>query len=136
MNTIRSCIILTVDLRISGKTCFNFQTIIEFWKLFLILKHDTFTFRTRTYQRHISLKYIEKLRKLIQMKISQHMTYRCDTGIMLGCQSCTVFLRIYAHTAEFTDLKGLSTQCQTVLKIKHRTSVVCFYRNRYDQHDR
>ena len=42
----------------------------------------------------------------------------------------------YAHTAEFTDLKGLSTQCQTVLKIKHRTSVVCFYRNRYDQHDR
>ena len=70
------------------------------------------------------------------MKISQHMTYRCDTGIMLGCQSCTVFLRIYAHTAEFTDLKGLSTQCQTVLKIKHRTSVVCFYRNRYDQHDR
>ena len=87
-------------------------------------------------ERNRYLKYIEKLRKLIQIKISQNMTYRCDTGIMLGCQSCTVFLRIYAHTAEFTDLKGLSTQCKTVLKKKHRTSVVCFYRNRYDQHDR
>ena len=29
--------------------------------------------------------------------------FMTTSGIMLGCQSCTVFLRIYAHTAEFTE---------------------------------
>ena len=78
---------------------------------------------------------IEKLRKLIQMKISQHMTYRCDTGIMLGCQSCTIFLGIHTHASEFPDTELFSPISETILKIKYRAAIIGFHRNGNDQHD-
>ena len=47
------------NLRISGQSCLYLQAIIELRKFLLILLHDCLTFRTWTYQRHISFEHIE-----------------------------------------------------------------------------
>ena len=67
---------------ISGKPGFYFQAVIKFRQFFLVVMHNAFSFRAWTYQRHISHKYIKKLRQLIQMKISQNTAYRGNTAVV------------------------------------------------------
>ena len=52
-------VIFAINLRISGQSCLYLQAIIELRKFLLILLHDCLTFRTWTYQRHISFEHIE-----------------------------------------------------------------------------
>ena len=70
------------------------------------------------------------------MQISEDFAHRCNAGIMLSCQLCTVFLGIHTHTAEFVNHKGLTTDCDTLLFVNNRTMVIYFDHNCTDQHKR
>ena len=107
----------------------------EFRDFLLIFLHDHISFRTWTYQRHITHKNVKQLGKLVQMQVTQNMSYRCDTGIMLGRKTCPVLLGIHTHASEFPDAELLSLIGKTILEIKYRTAVINLHRNGNDQHD-
>ena len=73
---------------------------------------------------------VENLRQFVQMELSNDMTNRCNTVIILGCQTChTIFFSIRTHTTEFHNLKFSATFCTANLFIQYRSAIIRFYQN-------
>ena len=94
------------------------------------LLYEIFALRSRSDERHISLKDIHKLRKLVKMMSSQEFTDLCQSLVFAGRgveQLWPIFLRIHAHRPEFQYVEFLTLVADALLPIDRRPSIFSLY---------
>ena len=70
--------------------------------------------RTRSYQTHVTLEYIDKLWKLVDGTLSEEITKLCFSRVILGSLHL-VGIRVHLHRAELRHLEALSVISRPLL---------------------
>ena len=121
---VRHSIILSIDLCVSGKSGFHFQTETELGNALFIFLRNLFPLRPWSYKRHIAQQHIKQLRQFIKMKSADNFPHRRNPVVMFACQPGAPFFRFHNHTAEFINRKRSAVLCNPFLHIQHRTAVI------------
>ena len=89
---------------------------------FLKLLYEEGALRPWPYQAHIAFQHIEKLRHLVNARLSDEFSYCGDAGISRR-RPLALFLgwRLYLHGTELVHLKGLIMESYSLLAENHRS---------------
>lgn len=96
-------VVLAIDLGIAGKAAFTLKAEGPFGDVFFILGRDFRTFRSGTYNGHVSLEDIQKLGKFVEADGPDNAPHFCNAGIVFPCGKAghAVFFSIHAHASKF-----------------------------------
>ena len=90
---------------------------------------------TRTYDTHITLQYIDKLRELINVCLSHEVAKGKLSRIVLGCLSLVSIL-IHMHGTELQTVESITIQTRSSLLEEDRTRTLHFDDKRDDRNER
>src|SRR5690348_2511160 len=79
-------------------------------------------FRTRSYQTHRSLKDVEELRHLVELRSPQNFSDFGDSVISRSGEPRSLAIGIRTHRAQLHDLKGLAVASDSELAIENRAA--------------
>src|SRR5688572_22082874 len=69
---------------------------------------------------HITVKYIEDLRQLINTHVTNKFTHFSNARVVLLRPNSTKFFGVGAHRAKFVHLEHFSVQSDTLLTVENR----------------
>src|SRR5262249_50855662 len=81
----------------------------------VVLFHDEWHFRARTYQRHLSPEYVDQLWQFIQARPSKKSSYSCDPRVCGLLRMKTILGGIDVHGTKLIKTKRGSPSADTIL---------------------
>ena len=131
-------VVLAINLGIAGEAAFTLEAQWPFGNVFFILGGDFRPFRSGTYNGHIALEDIQKLREFIKADGPDNATYFCNAGIVFPCGKAghAVFLSIHAHASEFQYVKLFPILGQPPLAVEDAAAVGSLDGNSSNNHER
>lgn len=131
-------IILAVDLGVAGEAAFTLKAQWPFGNVFFILGRDFWPFRSWSYNGHIALEDIQKLREFVEANGSDDAAHFGNTGVIVSCGEAghAVFFGVHAHASEFQYVKFFPVLGQPPLAIEDAAAVGSLDGNSSNNHER
>ena len=131
-------VVLAINLGIAGEAAFALKAQWPFGNVFFILGRDFRPFRSWSYNGHIALKDVQKLREFVKADGSDDAAHFGNTGVIVsgGEAGDAVFLSIHAHASEFQYVEFFSVLGQPSLAVEDAAAVGSLDGNSSNNHER
>lgn len=131
-------VVLAINLGIAGEAAFTLKAQWPFGNVFFILGRDFGPFRSWSYNGHIALEDIQKLREFVKADGSDDAPHFGNTGVVFSCGEAgnTVFFSIHAHASEFQYVKLFPILGQPPLAVEDTAAIGSLDGNSSNNHER